>query len=196
MPPLVVGRCLHDGEIDRSGGRLVGSDWLAGVPIKRLATARRVQAQQPRRRRNHEKRVRNTPRRHGHPTSSDPVIGAVHVHDDLTVEDDHRLIGIRVGVQRRRLPAVHAVLEQQERTARFLRGRLPGVHTAAVEPTPFTVGGATDDRDWGAGRGDRHRNTLLMRPTSHDESPVSSRVCQSLTKPTGASNRSNEPAPR
>ena len=45
------------------GGRVVHGDRLAGIPVERLAAARRVQAQQARRRRHHHKRVRNTSRR-------------------------------------------------------------------------------------------------------------------------------------
>jgi hypothetical protein len=74
------------------------------------------------------------PGSHRKPAGPDPVVLAVHVHEDLAVKHDHGLVGVRVGVQRRGLAPLHAVLEQQERAVRFLRGGLPGVEAAAVEP--------------------------------------------------------------
>jgi hypothetical protein len=54
------------------------------------------------------------------PAGADPVFVAVDVHEDLVVDDVHRLVGLGVAVQRCRLTPLQLVLEQQEGTARLL----------------------------------------------------------------------------
>ena len=89
--------------------------------------------------------VRNATGSDGHPARGDPVLGPVHVHQDLAGQDVHRLVGIRMGVQGRDLVEFHFILEQQERPGGvFLRG-LPGLHASAEEPAPCPFAGLPDN---------------------------------------------------
>ena len=83
------------------------------------------------------------------------VLCAVEVHQELALEHDHRLVGVRMVVQRRDLALIHPVLEQQERAAGLLGGRLPDVQTAAEEPASLSLVA-------GIGRGTSGRACVLI----------------------------------
>src|SRR5579864_8948862 len=88
---------------------------------------------------------------------------AVQVHENLAVEDVHRLVGGGVGVQRRHLALFERVLEQGERTACLVRGGFPEVYASAGEPAPLACVGVFNDREGGASRG--HGVRLLSVPS-------------------------------
>ena len=69
----------------------------------------------------------------------DPLLGAVEVREDLALEDDEGLVGVRVDVQWRDLALHHLVLEHQEGAVGVLRADLPGVHAAPGEPATLTL---------------------------------------------------------
>jgi hypothetical protein len=79
------------------------------------------------------------------------VFAPVEVHEDLALEHVHRLVRLGVGMQRRHLPLLHPVLEEEEGAVGLRRPDLPGVVAAAEEPATLAVVVRTDDRGNGGG---------------------------------------------
>src|SRR5919107_3297446 len=82
---------------------------------------------------------RNTMRPH-------PMLSALGVDQDLSLEHDQSLVQVWVGVKRGRLAPRHPVFHQQERPVGLLSGSLPDVHTSAGEPEALTLSLPSDDR--------------------------------------------------
>src|SRR5918994_6191668 len=82
---------------------------------------------------------RNTMRPH-------PMLSALGVDQDLSLEHDQRLVHVWMGVKRGRLALGHPVFHQQERPVGLLSGRLPDVHTSAGKPEALPLSIPADDR--------------------------------------------------
>src|SRR5215207_1804709 len=119
---------------------------LARVPVKRLASSRSMQRENPRHLRGHQERMPSTARNHRDTTLSDRVVGPLDVHQDLPLKHDESLVLVRVGVKRRRLASGHPVLDQRERLVGLLGGRLHGPQTSAGKPAALALSLPSDDR--------------------------------------------------
>src|SRR5215216_2781118 len=75
-----------------------------------------------------------------------PMLSALSVDQDLSLEHDQCLVQVWVGVKRGRLALRHAVFHQQECSVGLLSGRLPDVNTSAGEPEVLPLSRPADDR--------------------------------------------------
>src|ERR671910_1049566 len=82
---------------------------------------------------------RNTMRPH-------PMLCALSVEQDLSLEHDQSLVQVWMGVKRSRLALRHPVFHQEERPVGLLSARLPDVHTAAGKPEALPLSLPADDR--------------------------------------------------
>src|SRR5919107_343993 len=82
---------------------------------------------------------RNTMRPH-------PMLSALSVDQDLSLEHDQGLVQIWVGVKRGRLALRHPVFHQDERPVGLLSCGLPDVHTSAGKPKALALSLPADDR--------------------------------------------------
>ncbi len=103
-----------------------GAGRLACATVERLRGTGRQQREDARCRRADQEGVGNTARCERDSARSDPVVLPIDVHEDLALQHVEDLILVRVDVQRGRLALPHEILEQQQRTAGFLGGRLHG----------------------------------------------------------------------
>src|ERR687895_51561 len=81
---------------------------------------------------------RNTMRPH-------PMLCALSVDQDLSLEHDQSLVYVWMGVKWGRLALRHPVFHQQERSVGLLSGRLPDVHTSAGKPETLALSLPSDD---------------------------------------------------
>src|SRR5919107_3241785 len=79
-----------------------------------------------------------------------PMLSALGVDQDLSLEHDQCLVHVWVGVKRGRLALCHAVFHQQECSVGLLSGRLPDVHTSAGKPEALPLSLPADDRSCSA----------------------------------------------
>src|SRR3712207_4840322 len=82
---------------------------------------------------------RNTMRPH-------PMLSALSVDQDLSLQHDQSLVQVWVSVKRGRLALRHPVFYQHERSVGLLSGRLPDVHTSAGKPEALPLSLPADDR--------------------------------------------------
>jgi hypothetical protein len=97
-PTVAVGRCLDPGEVDRTGRWPIAADGFAGVPIKCLAAARGVQAEQSHHGGHHEKCVGHATGGDRQSTCDDAMILSVNVNQNLAFEHVQGFVRGRVGV--------------------------------------------------------------------------------------------------
>ena len=141
MPPC----CSAEAPTRAKSGGAASAPSLAGslAPTKRPGSFLGMQAEQPRRLRQHHECVRQPTWGDRQPTGRDTALTAVHMHQDLTGQHMHRLVGLGVAMQRRHLAPLQLVLEEQKGSAGLLGSRLPDVQTAAprwVWASPFPSG--------------------------------------------------------
>jgi hypothetical protein len=99
------------------------------------------------------------------------VLFPVEVHENLTVQHDHRLVGVGVPVQRGDLAVVHPVLEEEERTTGVVGRRLPDVQAPAEEPTALAVLRCPDQGLAGRARAHEFRLSFVGL-MSHEETDI------------------------
>src|ERR671921_2635291 len=89
--------------------------------------------------------MRIAARSHSNTMRPHPMLSALSVNQDLSLEHDQSLVQVWVGVKRRRLALRHPVFHQQEHSVGLLSGRLPDVHTSAGKPETLPFSLPSDD---------------------------------------------------
>src|SRR5215218_11192113 len=105
---------------------------------------------------------RNTMRPH-------PMLSALSVDQDLSLEHDQSLGQVWMGVKRSRLALRHPVFHQEERPVGLLSGRLPDVHTSAGKPEALALSLPAENRPCSA-------HSFLLSSTLPIKSNCSSRT--------------------
>src|SRR5215218_2596825 len=90
--------------------------------------------------------MRIAARSHRNTMRPNPMLSALSVDQDLSLEHDQSLGQVWMGVKRGRLALRHPVFHQEERPVGLLSGRLPDVHTSASKPETLALSLPADDR--------------------------------------------------
>src|ERR671910_502166 len=75
-----------------------------------------------------------------------PMLSALSVDQNLSLEHDQSFVQVWVAVKRGRLALRHPVFHQDERPVGLLSGRLPDVHASAGKPEALPLSLPSDDR--------------------------------------------------
>src|SRR4028118_2320813 len=90
--------------------------------------------------------MRITARSHRNTMRPHPMLSALSVDQDLSLEHDQSLVQVCMAVKRGGLALRHPVFHQQERPVGLLSCRLPDVHTSAGKPEALPLSLPADDR--------------------------------------------------
>src|SRR5215211_4735335 len=89
--------------------------------------------------------MRIAARSHRNTMRSHPMLSALGVDQDLSLEHYQSLVHVWMGVKRGGLALRHPVFHQEERPVGLLSCRLPDVHTSAGKPEALPLSLPADD---------------------------------------------------